>query len=190
MTLPILATARLELRPFVYGDVEAVARLAADREVASTTLTIPHPYRREMAEEWIATHAPAWERGTHATFAITGAEEGLVGAIGLHVQAPHHRAEIGYWVGRPYWGRGYCTEAGRALLGFAFDTLALHRVFAHHFRRNPASGRVMRKLGMRHEGCLRHHVLKWNVWEDLEVYGLLREEWWADPLRPAVADGG
>jgi [ribosomal protein S5]-alanine N-acetyltransferase len=86
------------------------------------------------------------------------------------------RAEMGYWIGRPYWGRGYCTEAARELLRYGFENLGLARIFACHFKENEASGRVMRKLGMTREGDLRHHVIKWGVPQDLVLYGILRSE--------------
>jgi [ribosomal protein S5]-alanine N-acetyltransferase len=88
-----------------------------------------------------------------------------------------NQAELGYWIGKPYWGHGYCTEAAQAVLRYAFSDLAPVRVHASHFTRNPASGRVMQKIGMRHEGCRRQHVKKWDKTEDLEVYGILKLEW-------------
>jgi RimJ/RimL family protein N-acetyltransferase len=69
------------------------------------------------------------------------------------------------------------TEACREVIRYAFDTLRVNRVFALHFSRNPSSGRVMQKLGMKHEGHLRRHVMKWGEALDIEVYGVLREEW-------------
>ena len=84
---------------------------------------------------------------------------------------------MGYWVGKPFWGRGYCTEAGRAVLEYAFRQLGLLRVHACFFARNPASGKVMKKLGMQPEGCRRGHVMKWGKLEDLELAGILKEDW-------------
>ena len=83
---------------------------------------------------------------------------------------------MGYWVGVPFWGQGICTEAARALLGFGFGDLNLNKIHAHHFTRNPASGRVLQKLGMKYEGQLRQHVLKSDRFEDLFSYGILRSE--------------
>jgi RimJ/RimL family protein N-acetyltransferase len=94
----------------------------------------------------------------------------------LEIEPAHRRAELGYWIGVPHWSRGYATEAARAALHYGFETLQLERIFASHFRHNPASGRVLKKLGMRHEGCLRAHILKWGEFVDLEAYGLLRSE--------------
>ncbi len=88
-----------------------------------------------------------------------------------------HRAELGYWIGEPFWNHGYCTEAARAFLDYAFGAVGLVRVHASHFSRNPASGRVMRKIGMKYEGCRRCHAKKWDKLEDLDLYGILKEEW-------------
>ncbi|MBX6332260.1 MAG: GNAT family N-acetyltransferase, partial [Gemmatimonadaceae bacterium] len=165
-------TPRLILRPFAIEDAPAVQRLAGDRDVASTTLTIPHPYEGGVAEAWIAHLQTDMERGTSVVFAVVIREaRTLVGAVGLTIAPDHARAEMGYWIGKPYRGRGYCTEAAAALLEVAFERLGLHRVYATHFARNPASGRVMQKLGMTREGRLREHVQKWGGFEDLEMYG-------------------
>ncbi len=177
---PTLRTPRLLLRPFTLADAADVQRLAGAREIASTTGVIPHPYEDGMAELWIATHAPALAEGRSITYAITLAETGpLCGAIGLSLAPEHQRAELGYWIGVPYWGRGYCTEAALAVRDLGFGELGLHRIEAVHLARNPASGRVMQKIGMRHEGTLREHVLKWGVFETIECYAILRSEWLA-----------
>ena len=183
--MPTLETARLVLRPFFTADAAEVMRLAGDRAVADTTLHIPHPYQPGMAEEWIAAHQPAFDKEQGVTLAITRKPDGaLVGAISLGM-ARGHQAELGYWIGKPFWGRGYCTEAAQALLRYAFTELGLVRVHSCHFARNPASGRVMQKIGMVKEGCRRQHVKKWDKLEDLELYGVLKQEW-AGPENQAV----
>ena len=170
---PTLGTERLLLRPFAADDAPDVQRLAGARAVAETTLHIPHPYEDGVAEAWIATHAERFAEGAVLTLAITLRDGGaLVGAIGLTFNRAHQSAEMGYWVGVPYWGRGYATEAAAALMRYAFQALGLHRVHATHLTRNPASGRVMQKIGMRHEGTLREHLLKWGVFEDVENVGV------------------
>jgi len=175
MPRPTLITERLILRPFVLQDAPAVQRLAAAREVAEGTLLIPHPYPPGAAEEWISGHD---EQSVNHVFAIalrTGGD--VMGAIGLHVERQHERAEIGYWLGVPHWKNGYVTEAAAAVVGYAFEQLGMHRVFAFHFVRNPASGRVLVKIGMQSEGTMRQHLLKWGEHVDVHYYGILREDW-------------
>jgi RimJ/RimL family protein N-acetyltransferase len=177
-TLPELRSERLTMRPFQLTDAAEVQRLAGDRNVADTTLRVPHPYLDGMAEEWIGTHAAAFAASRGLTLALTDGTSGaLVGAIGLDIRREHDSAELGYWVGAEFWNRGYCTEAAMALLDHAFERLQLNRIHAAHLKRNPASGRVLLKLGMQREGELRQHLKKWERYEDLIVYGLLRDEW-------------
>ncbi len=92
------------------------------------------------------------------------------------IDAANERAELGYWVGKPFWGHGFATEAGRAAVAFAFDTLELKRVFASAIAENAASKRVLEKIGMRHEGVQRAHICRFGVTSDLELYGVLRGE--------------
>ncbi|HSL71791.1 MAG TPA: GNAT family protein, partial [Longimicrobiales bacterium] len=103
-----------------------------------------------------------------------------LGAVGLRIEQLHRRAELGYWIGVPYWSQGYCTEAARAVLRFGFEALELNRIHASYLARNPASGRVMQKLGMQYEGQLRQHVRKWDVFEDIVTYAILQSEFRAD----------
>jgi len=181
---PTLETKRLRLRRFTLADAADVQRLAGDRDVASTMM-IPHPYEVGMAEHWVSTHLEGFNRGELATFAITLRESAvLVGAISLTIRRKHSRGELGYWIGKPYWNRGYCTEAAKAILQFGFVELGLNRIHASHFTRNPASGRVMQKIGMTYEGRLRQHVEKWGVFEDLDLYGILPGEFFGE------GDGG
>ena len=175
---PILHSNRLVLRPFTLADAKDVQRLAGNRAIADTTLRIPHPYPDGAAEEWIQTHAPGYAAGRQATFAITRQQgDAILGTVGLVIDAVTSAAELGYWVGEPYWGQGYATEASWALVDFAFSRLGLHRVHATHLVRNPASGRVMQKLGMQFEGIHRHAVRKWGAYEDLAYYALLATDW-------------
>jgi ribosomal-protein-alanine N-acetyltransferase len=178
VTRPTLTTARLILRPFAHEDAGEVTRLVSDRRIADTTINIPHPYDQSIAEAWIGMHAGVAERDEGLTLAVTEKASGaLVGAVGLAIARPQGRAELGYWVGVDYWGRGYATEAARAMLDYAFGPLDLRRVVAHCLTRNPGSWRVMEKIGMQREGRLREHVVKWDVPEDIWLYGILRHEW-------------
>jgi RimJ/RimL family protein N-acetyltransferase len=178
---PTLTTERLLLRPLVEADGPRVRELASDETIARNTLDIPHPYPEGAAETWIAAHPELWRQGSDVVFAVALRDSGLlVGCVGLSsVSQRHRRADIGWWVGREYWSRGYCTEAARALLDFAFGRLGLNRVYSSHYARNPASGRVMQKLGMKREGVQRRHVERWGEFHDLVLYGILSEEWQA-----------
>lgn len=172
--MPTLETGRLVLRPFVLGDATEVRRLAGDFEIARMTLAVPHPYEEGMAEAWIGTHAPDFAAGRNATWAVTRREDSpLVGAITLTIQQTDGRAMLGYWVGREYWGNGYATEAGREVVRFGFDRLGLRRIYATHLGSNPASGRVMQKIGMTYEGRQVGHYFRWGNVEDCVLYGML-----------------
>lgn len=186
---PTLTTARLTLRPQRKSDAPDLVRLAGAREIAAMTLMIPHPYEPPMAEEWIEKAAAGWLGDTMAVFAITGTDSGeLVGSIGLKLDLRNNHAELGYWIGLPHWGNGYATEASRGILEFSFGQLGLHRVHAHAFGTNPASCRILEKIGMKYEGTLRQHIQKWDHWQDMVMYGVLRHEFSAgssptDPVR-------
>lgn len=175
--IPQLITERLLLRPFALADAAVVRTLAGDYSVAHFTGNIPHPYPEGAAESWIGSHQKRFDAGEAMELAVTLRQSAeLIGAICLTIKATHHHAEMGYWIGKPYWGQGYCTEAGRALLRYGFGTLGLHRIHAGHYARNPASGRVMQKLGMTCEGLRRQHIRKWDRFEDLVEYGVLADE--------------
>ena len=177
--MPTLTTARLVLRPFITADGETVERLAGMREIADTTLTIPHPYPVGGAAPWIAKHAEAWEAGTGLSLALAphDSPSEIVGAISLAVTRQHARAELGYWVAADRWSRGYATEAGQRMIEYAFDAMTMNKVEARHFTRNPASGRVMQKLGMSLEGVHRQAFLRWGRFEDVAVYAILAADW-------------
>jgi RimJ/RimL family protein N-acetyltransferase len=81
---------------------------------------------------------------------------------------------MGYWIGKPYWNKGFTTEAAQAIINYGFDILELNRIHAHHFSRNVSSGKVLLKIGMQHEGRFRQHVKKWDKFEDIELYGILK----------------
>jgi ribosomal-protein-alanine N-acetyltransferase len=172
--LPTLETARLRLRPYDEADIAELVPLIGAREVAATTGRIPYPYTEQDARDFLALIRDDDE----FRFAVILREGGrMCGGVGLRPAAQHQHAELGYWIGVPYWGNGYATEAARELLRYGFENLRFHRIYASHFKNNVASARVLKKLGMRYEGCQRGHVRKWDQFIDLELYGLLRQEW-------------
>ena len=173
-----IRTARLLLRPFVASDAARVAELAGAFEIADTTISIPHPYPAELAIDWIAKHEHEPHRSRAVTLAVTEATSGLIGCVELRdIDAEHAQAELGFWIGKPFWALGYATEACAALLRFGYEALDLNRVYAHHMVRNLASGRVLLKLGMCNEGLLRQRVRKWGRFEDVMVYAALRADY-------------
>lgn len=175
---PILETARLTLRPFHQGDAARLRELAGMREIADTMISIPHPYLAGMAEQWIAAQPDAFREGREAHYAIQRkAAPEMLGALELRaIDAEHSQAELSFWIGKEWWGRGYALEATLALVDFGFDRLGLNRLCAHHMVRNPASGRVLEKAGFRPEGLLRQRVRKWNLFEDVILMARLRQD--------------
>jgi len=174
---PILETERLVLRPFQISDAARVKALAGAPEIYRTTLNIPHPYEDGMAEKWIASHASQFYQGDGVSLAITLKADGLlIGATGLHATLRHQRAELGYWIGVPYWGNGYCTEAAVTIIRYGFDVMNYHKITSSHMEWNLASGRVMQKAGMCKEGTLIDHVAKDGRYHTMIVYGIVNRE--------------
>lgn len=190
IVLPTLRTARLLLRAYTPDDVSRVMELSEVEEVWPSG-GVPS-YDQGMASAWIRGYRPL-PRLTLLELAVTTAADGLVGGVTLRLARRERRAEIGYWVGVPYWNRRIATEAAGAVLAYAFEELGLRRVVARHLGSNPASGRVLRGLGMVHEGTLREHVLHGEGWVDLVCYALLEREWRArhggGPEPPAAGPG-
>jgi len=171
---PTLETKRLRIRPYVQDDIAELLPLVGARAVAATTLRIAHPYTEDDARAFLKLA----EDPDKLWLAITLRTDGRqIGGIGLRIAQEHQHAELGYWLGIAYWGQGYATEAAREMLRFGFEELELQRIFASHFGHNPASGSVLKKIGMRHEGCQREHLKKWGEFLDSELYGILRREW-------------
>lgn len=193
----MIQTARLMLRPFRLEDAEPLRTLASDRAIADTTISVPHPFTSEHAHAWITGYGRADSSSLHRYFAVILRLEGaLVGVVALRdIDREHGQAELSFWIGRAYWGRGLATEAAAAALRFGFEELALNRVTAYHMVRNAASRRVLTRLGFRGEGLLRQRVRKWGVFEDVLAYAILRAEYIAarDSTlmdRPARAGNG
>jgi RimJ/RimL family protein N-acetyltransferase len=157
LTAPVLATARLRLRAPQRDDAPAIAALANDRRIAENTARIPHPYTLTDAEGFLHYLE---ENETETAFAITLANDALIGICGVRVQ-PRKAPEIGYWLGAPYWGNGYATEAARAVIDYAFEDLGLERLESGARLSNPASRRVLEKCGFQWSGVtlLRIHAI-------------------------------
>ena len=153
---PVLTTARLRLRPIAAGDAARMAELAGDYDIASMTLRMPYPYGLEDARAFVERCAVEDPR-REVTFVIETAEDGLVGVIGFFEddeQATRLGAELGYWIGKPYWGRGYATEAVGEALRWSDEDWRRRLIVAGHFADNPASGRVLEKTGFLYTGAV------------------------------------
>lgn len=145
---PVISTERLVLRGPVRGDAEAIYRLAGDINVAGMTASLPHPYRLADAEAFLE-HAMARSWDAEPGFVVEHRNFGLVGMLGFK---DGERPELGFWLGRPYWNRGYMTEAVRGALKWAKRDWRKNLVVAGHFSDNPASGQVLCKAGFLYTG--------------------------------------
>lgn len=144
----LIRTERLTLRPVGEDDIRRIAELAGDWDVARMTGRVPYPYSEALAREWIT--------GLQEGEFVRGIEYGgkLVGVCG-YTPGRRKTAEIGYWIGKPYWGQGFATEAAQAIVDHCFRTAGLARLTCCHFVENHASARVIAKLGFRRIGPAR-----------------------------------
>lgn len=173
-----IETERLILRSLQVSDAARIEQLAGDYDVAKTTLNIPYPYPNGAAEPFINNMLEAEKNGRVVIFAICEkSSEDLIGIININLSALHNRGELAYWVGKPYWRKGYGTEAAQVLLSYGFEQLELHKIFAEAYISNPGSWRIMEKIGLVYEGTLKQHVCRFGQYYDLAFYGLLREEY-------------
>ncbi len=176
---PALVTERLTLRELRSTDAAAVATRAGDQRVAKFLIQVPSPYPIALAKRWIAGRVAWWDAGRGVTLAIARREarDELLGTVSLRRHNRDRRAELGYWLGAAEWGKGYATEASRALIEFGFAELVLARIYAQVLAGNESSCRVLEKLGMQREGTRRQHVRKGHRLHDVTLFGLLRDEW-------------
>lgn len=149
------------------GDVAAIVEYAGDRDIHDRTLRIPYPYTTTHAEQWLESieHATI-QRGRVLVFAVREPAGKLIGSIGIEPapttegQTAPATAEIGYWLAKPYWGRGIMPRAVTSICRYAFEVLNPATITAHVFVFNDASARVLEKCGFRDEGILPDHGLK------------------------------
>ena len=161
---PVLETRRLRLRAPEARDLTAIAEYCADFDVARMTIAIPHPYRPEDAEGFLKS-VQALDPRRERVFLIEHEHDGPAGMVGFH-QNDDPYPEIGYWVAKPFWGRGFATEAAQAALDWAKRAWKRKVVASGHFPDNPASGRVLSKCGFLYTGEMRR---KRCVARDAEV---------------------
>jgi ribosomal-protein-alanine N-acetyltransferase len=176
--LPTLETKRLLLRKMSLNDAEEMLAYASDAEVAKYTswerygsIEDTRAFLADAERRYLENLPVAWA-------VVLKAEGRLIGTCGFGSWQPEHRrAEIGYALARPYWGQGLTPEAVRAVFGYGFGRMGLNRIQATCMVENVASARVMEKVGMRFEGILRQFVFRRGVYEDLNMYAILADEW-------------
>lgn len=142
----ILKTRRLVLRPPLMEDAPQIAARIGVKEIAWNLGRVPHPYAISDAEDWLQHVPTKWDQDTAYVLAMTLQGEGVIGCVSLRLM-PMDVWEVGYWLGKPWWGQGYTTEAATALMDWAERDMSISRFSSGHFTDNPASGRVLRKLG-------------------------------------------
>ena len=177
---PVLTTERLILSRPVEGDMQHIIHyLDSDKVYSENTANMPYPYKEADAEFLIHEVVDkGFENETDFVFAIRNKENGLImGLIGIHHwDKANQKAEIGYWLGKEFWNKGYVTEAMVEVLAFGFKVLNLNKMFANFFPHNPASGRVMEKSGMRQEAVLKQEIYKNGKFLDFVRYSILKED--------------
>lgn len=163
-----------KLRPFRRGDEPSIAENINDRKIERYTLNIPYPYTLKAARQWVDFNLKLARSGNkeQVNFAIDLDGE-VIGGIGLF-KMNGHSAEIGYWLGVKYWGRGIVPAAVKALTRYAMKELKLRRVYAKVFSVNKASARVLEKAGYKYEGCLVKDHLKRGRPVDALLYARTR----------------
>ncbi|ATL44450.1 GNAT family N-acetyltransferase [Elizabethkingia sp. HX WHF] len=173
MEVPLkIETERLILSPLKESDIPLITEYLQEKIISDNTSHIPYPYSESDARTWLKMSNDALTAKTGYTFAIREKEGKIIGAIGLHDRGDD-KAELGYWIAVPFWNKGYATEAASAILNFGIKELKFHKIYATHFIHNPASGKIMEKIGMQKEAVLKHHMKKEEQYLDIQMYSLI-----------------
>lgn len=170
-----LETERLRFSFWEKEDAEILAQNLNNFNITKSMQNVPFPYTKELAMEWLSK---AEERTLkqHYVFKIVSKKDGkIIGNISLTFQNPFKNAEFGYWICEKCWGKGYATEALMAIIDFGFQ-FGLHKICGRHYVDNPASGRVMQKCGMVHEGTQKEQVFKDGIYHDVAFYGIINKK--------------
>ena len=171
----ILQSKRLNLSIPTPADIPAIIEYAGHEKVAATTQNMPHPYAEKDAIFWLNMAKEGLETQTNYIFGIRLKEGNeFIGGIGIVVNQASNRGEMGYWIGVPFWNKGYATEATKLVLQFGFEQLKLNKIFAVHLIGNESSGKVMTKNGMIKEGELKEHYKKGEEYRSVLQYRLTK----------------
>lgn len=170
---PVLTTERLRLRKLDPKDIPSLINYANNEGVSENILNIKLPYEMEDAVFWMNFSLQGFKNNERCVFAITLKEEdAFIGAIGLHFNGEHETAQLAYWIGNPFWGKGLMSEAVEAVIKFGFTELRLHKIYATRFSGNDASAKILLKNGMVEEGKFKEHYKVNGVFKDLYQYGI------------------
>jgi RimJ/RimL family protein N-acetyltransferase len=172
---PVIETERLVLSQLEERDIPFIVEYLQHRIFSDLTSNIPYPYVENDARSWVKMSKEAFDNNAGYTFAIRNKEGQIIGAIGLH-DRDDDKAELGYWIGIPYWNKGYVTEAAEAIVNFGLNEMKFNKIFATHFLHNPASGRIMEKIGMKQEAILKQEMKKDGEYFDIVRYCILKTD--------------
>jgi len=176
-TFPIQTTPRLRLRLMREDDFPNLLRYVNHEAVFANILNFPEPYLESDAQNRLEFVTQGFQRGERYVFAMASREDdGFIGEIGIHLDKNHHRAEMGFWLGEPYWNRGLMREAVAAVLKFGFEEAKLHKIIATHYLSNPASGKVLLSNGMVKEAEMKDHYFHQGEYRSIAQYRMLRDE--------------
>lgn len=174
--LNIIETERLKLRLVTPNDFPKVVEYCSDPELSKYMIYLPYPYTLEDAISWYNNQQESLKKDTMYTYGIELKETGeFIGVISLSNNQRNNNGEIGYWLGKKYWNKGYMSEATKAIIEFAFQIKNMHKVYARCFSENIASAKVMQKNGLTFEGSLKDHIYKDGKYHDLLIYGLIND---------------
>ena len=177
-SLPYLSTSCLLLRALESDQAAVLCSLANEPKIADNTANIPSPYTLETARTFIDEMQDKYRAGDLLSLGMHLRETGeLIGIVSLRLNARHHYGHLGGWVAAHCRNQGYAAEAARAVMDFGFTELGLYRVGSQCFGRNKESARVMEKIGLLYEGCMRAAFLKNGVYEDLLGFAAVRNVW-------------
>nr|WP_086939802.1 GNAT family N-acetyltransferase [Thaumasiovibrio occultus] len=177
MRQPTLHTDRLTLRPFELADANKVQSMAGEPCIANASPNIPYPYKPGMAGLWIGTHSALWQNTKAVHFAVVDRSNyQLTGCVSLqHIESG--AAQLGYWIGRDFWGQGYASEAAKVAIEFGFSQLALDRIYAQHLSKDTQPGKVLKKIGLQFIEKRKDALRIEHLSQDVEYYQLTSNEY-------------
>jgi len=176
--MKISVTDRIHLSEFQPSDQAACLEHLKEKEIYDRTLRIPYPYTEADFQAWMQIVEKATlQQGRPVHWAIRNEKQEMIGGSGFDTSqaGQSHRAEIGYWLAKPYWGQGIMTAVVRTACAFAFAEFGLVKIMAQVFAGNGASAKVLEKCGFQQEGYLRKHYLKDGNYVDAKLFALLKE---------------